>query len=64
MISRTTYEQPYMIHVYGVVYHKGEEFTKTHHTFLYFENAILVVAEVWAYEDNRVYTIIDDREGM
>lgn len=53
-----------MIHVYGVVYNKGKEFTMTHHTFQYLENAFQVVAEVWAYEDNRVYTIIDDREGM
>ena len=51
-----------MIYVCSVIYYHGKDHLIQWHVFGRFEDACDVVAEVWAYEPNNVYTIIDDRE--
>ena len=60
MISRTTYEHPEIIHVFSIMYYHNKDHLIQSHIFGNFEDACKVVAEVWAFEPNNVYTIVDD----
>ena len=53
-----------MITVYSVAYYHNKEHIITEHKFQNFDIACQVVGEVWAYAENNVYTIIDDREDL
>lgn len=51
-----------MIHVFSVAYYHDKDHIITEHEFKHLEIAIQIVADVWSFESNNVYTIVDERE--
>ena len=53
-----------MIHVFSVSYYYEKHHEINEHVFDSFERACQVVAEVWLYSPNNVYTIVDNTEVL
>ncbi len=51
-----------MITVFIVSYYYKNHNTVSEHTFESFEKACMVVAETWAFEKDKVFTIVDNRD--